>query len=71
MAKIKESRKVGNLHRFQPKTLAWAASELLCHRTITTEQPLALTILLVNASVMHTPGSHSVCAIRTSLGVDQ
>ena len=53
-AKIEESEKAGSHKKLNPRHLACAASAL----------PLRLKCL------SRTPGSHSVCAIRTPLGVD-
>ena len=54
----------------------WLEPPVLCHWATATGQPPALTILYMYCTggtecLSRTPGSHSVCAIRTPLEVDR
>ena len=61
--------------RDAPRTpLAWATSAL--HQATTARQPPTPIILYMYCTgdtecLSHTPGSHSVCAVKTLLGVNQ
>ena len=76
----KKERKVKRLAVAGNRTQdTWLVQPVLCHWATTTSwEALALMILCIyvlhrwdwNASVA-LPGSHSVCAIRTMLGIDQ
>ena len=74
-AKIEESEKDGSLRELNPGHL-WLEPPVLCHWATTTRQPPSLMILYMyciggTERLSRTPGSHSVCAIRTPLGVDR
>ena len=54
----------------------WLEPPVLCHWATVAGQPPTLTILCMCCTggiecLSHTPGSHSVCAVRTPLGVDR
>ena len=53
----------------------WLIQPVLCHWALTTRQPPTHTIFYVYCTgdtecLSYTPGSNSVCAVRTLLGVD-
>ena len=75
-AKIEESERPvvawGRTHAGQ----LWLQPPVFCHWATSAEQPPTPTILYMYCTggtqcLSHTPGSHSVCAIKTPLGVDQ
>ena len=73
-AKIEESEKAGSRRELNPGHL-WLEAPVFCHLATIAGQPPTLTILYMYCSggtecLSHTPGSHSVCAVRTPLGVN-
>ena len=74
-AKIEESEKVGSRWELNPGHL-WLEPPVFCHLATISGQPPTLTILYIYCSggtecLSRTPGSHSVCAVRTPLGVNR
>ena len=74
-AKIVESEKAGSRQELKPGQL-WHEPPVLFHWAMTTGQPPALTILYMyciggTEYLSRTPGSHSVCAVRTPVGVNR
>ena len=74
-AKIEESEKAGSRRESNPGHLLLDLP-VLCHWATTAGQPPTLTILYMHCTggtecLSHTPASHSVCAVRTPLGVDR
>ena len=72
--KIQESVKAGSHQESNPGHF-WLEPPVLCHWATTAGWPPTLTILYIYCTggteyLSHTPGSHSVCAVRTLLGVD-
>ena len=79
-AKVEESEKGRQPLGVEPRTpLAWPARQNLSswqHWATTAAQPPTSTILYMYCTggtecLSRTPGSHSVCAVRTPLGVDR
>ena len=73
--KIEESEKAGSHRESNPGHL-WLEPPVLCHWATTAGQPPTLTILYIYCTggtecLSRTHGSHSVCAVRTPLGVDR
>ena len=73
-AKIEENEMVANCWESNPGYL-WLEPPVLCHWAMTTSSPWTLTILYMYCTngaeyLSHTSDSHSVCAMRTLLGVD-
>ena len=73
--KIDENEKAISRQELNPGHL-WLETPVLCHWAMTAGQPPTLTIPYIYCTggtecLSHTPGSHSVCAVRTPLGVDQ
>ena len=74
-AKIEESEMASSRLESNPGHL-WLEPPVLCHWAMATGQPRTLTILYIYCTdgtecLRHTPGSQSVCAVRTLLQVDQ
>ena len=71
----RESEKAGSRRESNPRHL-WLEPPVLCHWATTVGWPLTFTILYIYCTggtecLSHTPGSHSACAVRILLGVDQ
>ena len=68
-------KKAGSHRELNPGHL-WLEPPVLCHWATATRQPPTLTILYMYCAggtecLSCTPGSHSVCAVRSPLGVDR
>ena len=73
--KQRKVKKAGSRWESSPGHL-WLEPPVLCRWATTTEQPPTLTVLYMYCTggtecLSRTHGSHSVCAVRTLLGVDR
>ena len=72
--RIEESEKAGSHPELSTGHLACATSALTLSydnwTTTSPHNPLYVLAQVVLKCLSHTPGSHSVCAVRTPLGVD-
>ena len=70
-----EKEKAGSCNESKPGHF-WLEPRVLCHWATPAGQPPTLTILFIYCTggtecLSRTPGSQSVCAVRTPLGVDR
>ena len=72
-AKIKESEKAGSHQESNPGDLAWATSTTEPQQSDNHQPPTTPFMYCTDGTecLSHIPDSHPVCAVRTSLGVNQ